>query len=341
MSPLWRTRSIKMKFSIVIVSAIATAVATSQVGYVFGWPLWLRPLLAAALSLGLVQYLAHGMTYPLRTMTRAAQEIAQGHYEQRIDTTSVDEVGQLAAAFNSMAADLAVADRQRRDLIANVSHELRTPIAGIKAMLDNLQDGVTTATPDAIGAMHGRIERLSRLVADLLDLSRLEAGIVQLATQRTPLGPLVDGAIEELQLDHPLVAIAVSIPEDLTVSADPQRLHQVVLNLLENAIRHGRTPVRVDARQVANEVHVAVSDSGPGLPIGGTEQVFERFYRADATGSNDGGSGLGLAIVRWITELHGGRVSASNLGPPESPTGASFVIALPTVALPSAAPPRR
>ena len=329
MSPLWRTRSIKMKFSILIVAAIAMAVTTSQIGYALGWPIWVRPTVAASVSLIVVQFLAHGTTKPLRAMTSAAQRIAGGNYDQQIETASVDEVGKLAAAFNSMAADLALADRQRRDLVANVSHELRTPIAGLKATLENLVDGVSEPTPALLASMHGRVERLHRLVEDLLDLSRLEAGTVHLARTDVVLGSLVAGAIEECLLDHPEADVTVTIAADLTVHADPERLHQVVLNLVENALRHGRGPVRIEAARESGHVRFTIADCGAGLPPDAIDEVFERFNRADAARPNTGGSGLGLAIVRWITELHGGRVSASNLGPADAPNGAMFAVTLP------------
>ena len=329
MFPLRWTRSIKAKFSIVIVSAIGVAVITSQVGYALGWPIWLRPLLAVAVSLVLVQFLSHGMTSPLRTMTSAAKDIARGDYGQRIDTPSVDEVGQLAAAFNSMAANLAIADRQRRDLIANVSHELRTPIAGLKAMLENLVDGVSMPTPSSLTTMHGRVERLHRLVEDLLDLSRLEAGTILLVIAPVSVSALVEGAVEECLLDRSDARITVSVPPDLMLPADPERLHQVVLNLLDNAVRHGRGPVHVEATVIADDVRLTVSDCGPGLPLDAGERAFERFYRADEASPNADGIGLGLSIVRWITELHGGHVSVTNLGPPAAPTGARFTVLLP------------
>ena len=126
------------------------------------------------------QVLAHGMTRPLRAMTAAARAMAQGDYSRRVRATSRDEVGQLAVAFNQMAADLAAADQQRRELIANVSHELRTPIAALQAVLENLVDGVAAATPPRSRRRSRQTQRLGRLVAELLDLSRIDAGAVAL-----------------------------------------------------------------------------------------------------------------------------------------------------------------
>jgi HAMP domain-containing protein len=167
--PLSLIGSIKTKFAIVILAAIGTAVVTSQVGYAFGWPIWLRPIVAAALSLIAVYFFARGLTRPLRDMAAASLSIARGNYDQRVHTASVDEVGQLAQAFNSMAADLAEVERNRKELVANVSHELRTPIAGLRATLENIADGVAEPTPETINAMLERVGRLQRLVTDLLD----------------------------------------------------------------------------------------------------------------------------------------------------------------------------
>ena len=321
-------RSIKLKFSIVIVVAIIVAVLMSQVGYALGWPVWLRPVLAAAVSLVFVQFLAHGMTSPLRAMAAAAKAIEQGDHSVRIDTPNVDEVGQLAQAFNAMAAGLADADRQRRELIANVSHELRTPIAGLRATVENVIDGVAVLDASALVSMHGRVDRLGRLIDDLLDLSRLEAGTLVLAHDVLSLREVVAGVVDEHRFDHPSTHVDVNIDDSLTVVGDPDRLHQVFANLLDNATLHGAGPVRIEAVSDNASVRLAMTDQGPGLGADG-DRVFERFFRADATrAAGHDGVGLGLAIARWIVELHGGSIHAE----PNEPAGARFVVLLPKTA---------
>jgi signal transduction histidine kinase len=322
MNPLRLTRSIKAKFSIVILAAIGTAVVTSQAGYSLGWPLWVRPTVAAIVSLVAVQFLAKGMTLPLRDMARAARRMATGDYTQRVETSSVDEVGQLAAAFNSMAEAVADADRQQRDLIGNVSHELRTPIAGLRATLENIIDGVTEPTSEVLTTMAGRVNRLERLVSDLLDLSRLEAGMAPLTTSLVNLREIVDGAVEECTAAHPAARIAIAVSEETVLNADAERLHQVVSNLLANAISHGGGSIDITAVAVAGNVTLTVADQGRGLD-GDPDRLFERFYRADKSST---GTGLGLSIVRWIVDLHGGTVNAK----PNQPTGARFIVTLPT-----------
>jgi signal transduction histidine kinase len=321
-NPLRLTRSIKVKFSIVILAAIGTAVVTSQVGYSLGWPLWVRPTVAAAVSLIAVPFLAKGMTKPLRDMSKAARHMATGDYTQRVETSSVDEVGQLATAFNSMAEAVADADRQQRDLIGNVSHELRTPIAGLRATLENIIDGVTEPTPEVLATMAGRVGRLERLVSDLLDLSRLEAGMAPLMTSVVNLRDIVDDSVDECVAANPSARITIAAPDAILLTADPGRLHQVVSNLLANAIAHGYGPIAVTAAASGTHLRLTVADQGRGLD-GDADRLFERFYRADNSST---GTGLGLAIVRWIVDLHGGTVSAE----PNQPTGARFIVTLPT-----------
>jgi signal transduction histidine kinase len=324
--PLSLIGSIKTKFAIVILAAIGTAVVTSQVGYAFGWPIWLRPIVAAALSLIAVYFFARGLTRPLRDMAAASLSIARGNYDQRVHTASVDEVGQLAQAFNSMAADLAVVERNRKELVANVSHELRTPIAGLRATLENIADGVAEPTPDLINAMLGRVGRLQRLVTDLLDLSRLEAGTAPLHREPVHLASLVAAAADDCRRDHPTAVVSSSVDHDTFVHADPERLHQVLANLLDNGVRHGGAVVDVSCHRAAvNEITIVVADNGPGLAPADSEHAFDRFYRAADRRDDDGGTGLGLAIVQWIVDLHGGRITIER----NEPTGARFVVCLP------------
>jgi len=144
--PLDPIPSIKTKWSIVIVAAVAVTALMSLIGASLGFPVWIRPVIAGAFALLMVQFLAHGMTYPLRQMASSAKAMARGDYSQRVEVSATDEVGQLADAFNQMAADLADADRQQKEFIANASHELRTPVAALQGTLENLVDGV--GTPD-------------------------------------------------------------------------------------------------------------------------------------------------------------------------------------------------
>ncbi|MGI8939267.1 MAG: histidine kinase dimerization/phospho-acceptor domain-containing protein [Iamia sp.] len=186
-----------------IVVAVGVSSAVSVVGFRLGVPIWVRPLIAAAIALALVQVLAHGMTSPLRQMAVAARRMADGDWSQRVYASSADEVGELARAFNDMATQLASVDRMRRDLVANVSHELRTPISALQARLENLVDGVEQPDPDLLQSMLDRTERLGRLVAQLLDLSRLESGVTPLRGEPLDAASLLDEVAVEARLHSP------------------------------------------------------------------------------------------------------------------------------------------
>lgn len=327
--PLDRITSIRTKFAFVIVIAVGVSAVVSQIGLQLGIVVWLRPPIAMVISLVIVRVLARGMTSPLREMEQAASSIARGDYSQRVEVTTRDEVGRLAAAFNRMAADLDDVDRMRRDLVANVSHELRTPISALQAHLENMVDGVEPADVDVLRTMLGQTERLGRMVTQLLDLSRLESGNSPLHNQRFAVGPLLEQAADESRLQRPGLEVQVSVePADLAVDGDPERVHQVVANLLENAARYSPDdePVELLGRARNGHVVIEVADHGPGIPPDEQVRVFERFYRADhARAAERGGAGLGLAIAHWIVDLHGGDIRAED----RDPHGCRMVVELP------------
>jgi signal transduction histidine kinase len=275
------------------------------------------------------------MTSPLREMTAAARAMAHGDYTRRVRATSRDEVGQLAEAFNQMAADLAAADRQRRELIANVSHELRTPITALQGLLENIVDGVAEAEPAMMRTALTQTERLGRLVTELLDLSRLDAGVVPLVQTRIDIPSFLADVVREAHVNAAGagrdVRFTIAAPS-VTVSGDRERLHQVFANLLDNAARHsppgGTVLVRAERRD--DHLVLAVADEGEGIPPAERERVFERFTRGErATG---GGTGLGLAIARWVIQLHRGTIAV--VEPDRDRRGCHMHITLP---LPSAA----
>jgi len=327
--PFDRIGSIKLKLGLAIVLAVLISTAVSVTGLRLGWPVWVRPLLSVTIALAIVQVLTRGMTSPLREMAAAARSMAEGNWRGRVTDTSADEVGELARAFNAMAAELAVVDRMRKDLIANVSHELRTPISALQARLENLVDGVEMPDGELLRSMLEQTQRLGRLVAQLLDLSRLESGAVPLHRELVDVAPLLDAVAAEARLQAPGRCVETSVePPDLAVLADPDRVHQVLANLTDNALRHGPTdrPVRLAATGDAAHVVLSVIDEGPGIAAADSDRVFERFYRADSVRpGSSGGAGLGLSIARWIVDLHGGDIRAH----PNQPTGCRMVCRLP------------
>ncbi|MFC4534513.1 DUF4153 domain-containing protein [Sphaerisporangium dianthi] len=327
MRPLDFLGRIKVKLGLVILLAVATAFALNEYGRFLGVVPWVRMGLAAVLSLGTVQLVGRGMTRPLREMAAAAQTIAKGRYGMRVRATSRDEVGELARAFNAMAADLAEVDRQRRRLVANVSHELRTPIAGLQAVLENLVDGVSSPDRATLSTALTQTERLGRLVAQLLDLSRLDSGARHIEPEPVELGPLCAQAVREAGLAREEVSLSSRVPAGLGVHADPALLGQVLANLLDNAVRHSPVAglVRLEARAEGAGVRFSVTDEGPGIPAPERPRVFERFSRLDTARAADaGGTGLGLAIVKEIVELHGGSVRVA-----DTPFGCRMVVDLP------------
>ncbi|GAA4579369.1 hypothetical protein GCM10023194_04890 [Planotetraspora phitsanulokensis] len=318
MRPLDFLGRIKVKLGIVIVLAVVTAFVVNEVGINAGLSREVRIAIAAVLALIMVQLLAMGMTKPLREMAAAAQTVAKGRYGMRVSATSRDEVGELARAFNAMAADLGEVDRQRRELVANVSHELRTPITGLQAVLENVVDGVSEPDIDTLGTALAQTQRLGRLVAQLLDLSRLDSGARPMEAEVLDLASLCRQAANEAALAREGVRVDSDVPHGTAVLADPALLAQVLANLLDNAVRHspaGET-VRLEARSSGTDLEISVIDRGPGIPDAERTRIFERFSRLDAGRAADaGGAGLGLAITREIVELHGGSIRAAE---PES-----------------------
>jgi len=327
--PLDRLPSIKAKLGVVIVAGVAVTVVVVGGGARAGVSPVISALAAGGLSMVMVQLLARGMTSPLREMAAATRAMARGDYGRRVTATSRDEVGELARSFNAMAAELAEVDRMRRDLVANVSHELRTPITALQAGLENLVDGVEPPGPEQLRTMLRQVERLGRLVAQLLDLSRLESGAIPLQRRTFEVRPVLEDAVDESRLHAPDVEVSVAVTEPgLSADGDPERVHQVLANLLENAVRHSPVGGRVEvsAHSERGRVAIEVCDEGPGIPEEEANRVFERFYRADtARSSSHGGAGLGLAIARWIVDLHGGDIRAER----RAPTGCRMVVLLP------------
>jgi signal transduction histidine kinase len=333
--PLDPLRSIKVKFGVVTSVTACTAILMVLWGYALD--LRARQTLPAGVlvSLVIMQLLAHGMTAPLREMTAAARAMARGDYSRRVRATSRDEVGELAHAFNRMAADLAEAERQRREFVANVSHELRTPISALRAVLENVADGVTPATPEVLNSALDQTERLGRLVTQLLDLSRVDAGAARLDLARIDVAAFVGDVTAEAAAGRPDVRFDIDVAPGLHAVADRDRLHQVVANLLDNAARHSPpdAPVTVTAVPLATGggLLLDVADRGPGIPPSERTRVFERFSRGapvrdDRTrvGTPGGGTGLGLAIARWAVELHGGEIYVV-----DTPQGCRIRVTLP------------
>lgn len=338
--PLDPVRSIKTKLSLIIGATVTMYMIVTWVGIRFEFGVLRTFPVALILALAVTQLLARGMTRPLRDMTAAADAMAQGDYSTRVHTDSLDEVGELALAFNSMASDLATLDTQRKEMIANVSHELRTPVAALRAQVENMADGVVTPDSQALEATLSQIEQLSRLMAYLLDLSRLDADAAELTLSTISLDTLLRDVTQEAKhaSAKPIDWHVRVTPADAQLVADAQRLRQVLANLLANASRHspddGTVTITGRYESAAEQIVIDVRDQGHGIAPADRSRVFERFERGNAPGQtgqpSTGGTGLGLAIARWAVSLHGGTIAVA-----DPPHGVGTLI---RVHLPAAGP---
>lgn len=268
---------------------------------------------------------------PIGRLADASRRIASGRYAERVPVSSDDEIGQLAESFNTMAASLEATERRRLQLVGDVAHELRTPLATLDGYLEGLEDGVIKPADPTWKLLRGETARLSRLVNDLQELWRAEAKQLVLKIELVDVTALVSTAIERYAASATERGIDLRVDADPVipaVSADRDRLVQVLDNLLSNAVRYTAdgTQVAVRLHAARDEVVLSVVDVGPGLTDEQRERVFERFYRADSSRSRAlGGSGIGLAIAKALIELMGGRIWAESDGPG---TGSTFSVAL-------------
>jgi signal transduction histidine kinase len=285
---------------------------------------------AGAVALALVTLLVLPRLLTIEEITQAARRLAGGQLDQRVQVKANDEISALASSFNNMADSLEKAERLRRTMVNDVAHELRTPLSNIQGYMEGLRDGVIQPRAELFDSLYQESQLLTRLVNDLQMLSLAEAGQLNLRRVTTDLQPLIHGVVASLTDNLRAAApIKISIPASLPrVSIDPDRIKQVLTNLLSNALEH--TPstgtIRVTARVEGNCVRVDVIDTGEGIPPQHLPFVFERFYRADPSRARStGGSGIGLAIVKQLMQAHGGDVSVeSQLG-----NGSRFSFTLP------------
>ncbi len=291
-------------------------------------------LVVAGLAAILVSMLlSRGIVASVRRMTTVSQHIADGHYSERVESDNPDELGQLAHSFNQMAENLEQVELMRRQLIADVSHELRTPLTAIQGSMEGLLDGILPAVPETYQQIHQEAGRLARLVDDLQELSRVEAGVSPLEIKPAQVGPLIQTTIKRLtpQASKRKIDIVADLPADLPmVPLDEARITQVLTNLVSNALQY--TPeggsIHILAKSFRDEIQVSIADTGIGIPVEHMAHIFTRFYRVDKSRSRQagGGSGIGLTIARHLVESHGGRIWVESLGDGH---GSTFTFSLP------------
>lgn len=301
-------------------------------------------LVSGAAAVLVSWFISRRIVAPIQAMSQVSRRIAEGHYEERVAVPpeaaeGTDELGELALNFNRMAERLARTEEARRQWLADISHEMRTPLASILAYAEGLQDGVFPPEPEIYQQIVRETKRLQRLVDDLHELSRLEAGAYTL--NRQPVSPrqLVDEVVQRFApaYTNKGVALETEVPSEApAVWADPERAIQVLSNLLDNALRHTppggrRVTVRVIPPQATGGekgfVRFEVQDTGEGISPEHLPHLFRRFYRVDKSRSRQrGGSGIGLTIARLLVEAHGGRIEAHSPGPGQ---GSTFLFTLP------------
>jgi two-component system sensor histidine kinase BaeS len=269
-------------------------------------------LLAALLVSGFV---TRRLTRPLVRSAAAARRFAAGERGARAGVRAPGEVGEVIRAFDAMADEVVRAEAVRRNLAADVAHELRTPLAALQAGLEELRDGLRKPDPERLGMLHDQTLRLGRIVADLADLSAAEAAVMSLRPADVDLAEIARAALgaEWHHLDAAGLRIDSDLAAALPVRADPDRLHQIVTNLLTNVARHCRPGDHVTVRGRADgaEAVLEVTDTGPGIGPDDLPRVFDRLWRADRS-REVAGSGIGLAIVRELVTAHAGTVAATS-----------------------------
>ncbi len=284
---------------------------------------------------GLVTWvLARRLRRPLAELSSAAGEIARGRYDRRVAPTGAgSELDQLAHSFNTMATRLEVTEDTRRRLLTDLAHEMRTPVATCTAYLEALDDGVTTWGPETSAVLGQQVDRLARLAADNDDVSRAEEGRLSLEPRRVPVSRLIDNAHSVMQARYSEKGVGLSLDRregrDAHVRVDPQRVGQVLGNLLDNALRHSPTgsTVHIESHVDGAEAVLDVIDDGEGIDVAQLPHVFERFYRGDtARDRKDRGSGIGLTISRAIVEAHDGSLTVRSAGRGH---GSTFEVRLP------------
>ena len=319
-----RTTEAPLRFPIVMAVLFAIAInlvaasvlgparaVVSELPWEYAWPAFTLVLVAltAIAFVAAVRWIAS----PLSRIVAAAHQVGNGDFSIRVEEEGLPWLRSLAAAFNTMTTRLERQQRERRALMADIAHELRTPVAIIQGRLEGMLDGVYPADESHVGQVVDQTRMLARLVEDLRTSAHADSGTLSLHREPTDLTMLVEdiAAASRPEADRRGIRIDTQFPTDLAaLNVDPQRIREVLINLLSNAVRHspdGGT-VTIDGDRTAAGVIVRVADSGPGIPERDLARVFERFYKSP----DSQGSGLGLSIAKSLVEAHGGAIGAAN-----------------------------
>lgn len=304
--------------------------ALSEFGSSLATPLLQAGVIGLIFAFILAALISRQIAKPLSAVAHAAGEVAQGNYEAKLPETGASEMRAVAEAFNTMTREVRSTHQSQRDFLANVSHDLKTPLTSIQGYSQAIIDGAVRDPATAAEVIYSEADRLARMVSELTDLASLQSGRVALRLDRVDIAQLTRALTERIEVvaQKKNVVINVRAPDSIVVTADGDRMAQVITNLLSNAVKFTPEGGQIDVvmRGLDNGIEVAVRDSGIGIPQNEIARVFERFYQIDKARGPKRGTGLGLAIAKEIVGAHGGRIRAESLGEGH---GTTFVVWLP------------
>ncbi len=288
-------------------------------------------LLAIIVATIVTIVLSRRISKPIQALTLAAKRLGQGDFSQRVQFRDKGEMGELAQTFNSMADSLERAELLRKNMVTDVAHELRTPVSNIRGQLEAIGDKLIKPDIRTLSSIYEEVILLSRLIDDLQELTLAEAGKLKLVHQATDIKQIINKTMAAIRPTTATngISLTTDLPDNLPLCyIDPQRIGEVLHNLLDNAVAH--TPrdgtITVAAREVDKLVEVSVTDTGEGIPTNDLPNIFERFYRVDKSRNRaTGGTGLGLTIARRLVEAHGGTIDVSS----EPAKGSRFSFTIP------------
>jgi len=281
-------------------------------------------LIIGAVAILLSVLFSKKLTNPIRNLDSATEAIMEGNLKRRVDVSGSDEIGRLSETFNKMAQKLELQESLRRKLISNVAHELRTPLGAMRSEMEGIMDDIVPLDKKQIQSLYEETGRLKHILEGIEDLAQAEASSLMLEKQPVKLKPFLIHIVERfssLSRDKG-ISIELECPDTIMINADPEKLSQVVINLLSNSLKATETGgyVRVKAGRSAAEVFMEVKDTGTGIKQEDLPFVFERFYKV-----SEGGLGLGLTIVKELVEAHGGRIDVKS----EFGKGSTFTVFIP------------
>ncbi len=274
-------------------------------------------IIAILLSTLISYYLSHSISKPLHNMSKAAKLMATGKYDKMVSVKGHDEIAQLASSLNYLSKELKKSEENEKQFIANVSHELKTPLTSMKGFIEGILDGVITEDKNKyLQTVNDEIERLTRLVNDLLDISRMQSCDYKLDKKPIILNNIINSAVSKVALAYPNIDMESVLPDEPVIAmGDEDRIQQVLLNLIHNAIKYtGKNKgIRIKLTKDDDYAKVVVIDEGNGIPQQELSRIWDRFYTVDKSRARlKGGTGLGLSIVKQLVELHGGHVYAES-----------------------------